>query len=229
MQNYYYIRLNFILSIHKLSNFPNNKLHFNNQQNQSIETIYKTNLPLLSPQGDKLSKLVKFSNRISSNLKSSINLAPSSVSQIATWNSNQRNGCRKRSFKCTPEANLVPERPTLGTLLSTATRNYLSRCIRARVCVCVVRDHSESRSFLFSRNRRRPRWPHWLLEIHRKHGIHAPPLFPLSRGRVLASRGRFSCPGISRCTAKINSPCASELHLFVFLGCYLNVRACVYE
>lgn len=84
MQNYYYIILNFILSIHKLSNFPNNKLHFNNQQNQSIETIYKTNLPLLSPQGDKLSKLVKFSNRISSNLKSSINLAPSSVSQIAT-------------------------------------------------------------------------------------------------------------------------------------------------
>lgn len=55
------------------------------------------------------------------------------------------------------------------------------------------------------------------------------PLFPLSRGRVLASRGRFSCPGVSRCTAKINSPCASELHLFVFLGCYLNVRACVYE
>lgn len=50
MQNYYYIRLNFILSIHKLSNFPNNKLRFNNQQNQSIETIYKTNLPLLSPQ-----------------------------------------------------------------------------------------------------------------------------------------------------------------------------------
>lgn len=178
MQNYYYIRLNFILSIHKLSNFPNNKLHFNNQQNQSIETIYKTNLPLLSPQGDKLSKLVKFSNRISSNLKSSINLAPSSVSQIATWNSNQRNGSRKRSFKCTPEANLVPERPTLGTLLSTATRNYLSRCIRARACVCVVRDHSESRSFLFSRNRRRPRWPHWLLEIHRKHGIHAPPSSP---------------------------------------------------
>lgn len=178
MQNYYYIRLNFILSIHKLSNFPNNKLHFNNQQNQSIETIYKTNLPLLSPQADKLSKLVKFSNRISSNLKSSINLAPSSVSQIATWNSNQRNGCRKRSFKCTPEANLVPERPTLGTLLSTATRNYLSRCIRARVCVCVVRDHSESRSFLFSRNRRRPRWPHWLLEIHRKHGIHAPSSSP---------------------------------------------------
>lgn len=128
-----------------------------------------------------LSKLVKFSSRISSNLKSSINPTPSSVSQIARRhvkrNGNRRNGCRKRSFKCTPEAN----RKTLGTLLSTVCRRpgiiYRGVYARARaricVCVCVVRDHSESQSFLFSRNRRRPRWPHWLLEIHREHGIRA--------------------------------------------------------
>lgn len=129
-----------------------------------------------------LSKLVKFSSRISSNLKSSINPTPSSVSQIARRhvkrNGNRRNGCRKRSFKCTPEAN--PKDPWDVTFYGLpATRNYLSRCIRARaranmcMCVCVVRDHSESQSFLFSRNRRRPRWPHWLLEIHREHGIRA--------------------------------------------------------
>lgn len=134
MQNYYYIILNFILSIHKLSNFPNNKLHFNNQQNQSIETIYKTNLPLLSPQADKLSKLVKFSNRISSNLKSSINLAPSSVSQIATWNSNQRNGsvrsnAHRRRTSCPkdrPLGRYFPRRPGI-----------IYRGVYARACVCV--------------------------------------------------------------------------------------------
>lgn len=96
-----------------------------------------------------LSKLVKFSSRISSNLKSSINPTPSSVSQIVRRhvkrNGNRRNGCRKRSFKCTPEAN--PKDPWDVTFYGLpATRNYLSQCIRARahanMCMCVCRSRS---------------------------------------------------------------------------------------
>lgn len=133
MQNYYYIRLNFILSIHKLSNFPNNKLHFNNQQNQSIETIYKTNLPLLSPQGDKLSKLVKFSNRIL-NPRSILRHLPlvRSPREIATNEMDAgsvRSNAHRRRTSCPkdrPLGRYFPRRP--GII-------YRGVYARARVCV----------------------------------------------------------------------------------------------
>lgn len=227
MQNYYYIRLNFILSIHKLSNFPNNKLRFNNQQNQSIETIYKTNLPLLSPQGDKLSKLVKFSNRISSNLKSSINLAPSSVSQIVKQQPTKwmqeafvqmHTGGEPRARKTDP----------WDVTFHGDQELFIAVYTRARVCVCRPRSLRIPEFSVFEKSTETTVTALVIRDSQETRNT-CSPLFPLSRGRVLASRGRFSCPGVSRCTAKINSPCASELHLFVFLGCYLNVRACVFE
>lgn len=149
-------------------------------------------------------------SRSNLNFKSSI-VAPSSVSWTATWNEIATKWMQE-AFVQMYTGGEPCARKTLGTLLSAV--RWRPRIIY-RACVCVVRDHSESQSFLFSRNRRRPRWPHWLLEIHRKH---EPAYAPTTSSRVLASRGRFSCPRVARYTAKINSPCASELHLFVFLG-----------
>lgn len=105
--------------------------------------------------------------------------------------------------------------------------------MRACVCVCVVRNHSKSQSFLFSRNRRRPRWPHWLLEIHRKQARICPSPFHLSlpleswpcfgkqrslflyRGIAVYREDKFTlCLGIT-------SVCVSWV-----VPCYLNVSLC---
>lgn len=171
-----------------------------------LERFYSFLFPIILKKQINIPPNIARSNL---NFKSSI-VAPSSVSWTATWNEIATKWMQEAFVQMYTGGE--PERP-LGRYFPRFAGDqelFIAVC----VCVCVVRDHSESQSFLFSRNRRRPRWPHWLLEIHRKH---EPAYAPTTS--VLASRGRcFSCPRVARCTAKINSPCASELHLFVLLG-----------
>lgn len=212
---------------HKLSNFPNNKLHFNNTSkiinNNRSKHPCKINLPLLSPQ--KVRPLI---HQILLNLKSSINLVtPSSNTSDRSTPHETKQQLTKRMQEAFVQMRTggEPERLLGRYFPRFAGDQELFIVVYACVCVCV--------SFAITQNPR----VFCFREIDGDHGdrigyqrfignkpAYAPPPFispsPLSRGRVSASRGRFSCIGVSRCTAKINSPCASELHLFVFLGWY---------
>lgn len=138
MQNYYYIRLNFILSIHKLSNFPNNKLHFNNQQNQSYRSKQFIKLTYHYYPHKGINSLNSSNSRIESrrilNPRSILRHLPlvRSPREIATNEMDAgsvRSNAHRRRTSCPkdrPLGRYFPRRPGI-----------IYRGVYARACVCV--------------------------------------------------------------------------------------------
>lgn len=129
---------------HKLSNFPNNKLHFNNTNkiinNNRSKHPCKTNLPLLSPQ--KVRPLI---HQILLNLKSSINLVtPSSNTSDRSTPHETKQQLTKRMQEAFVQMRTggEPERLLGRYFPRFAGDQELFIVVYACVCVCVCRSQS---------------------------------------------------------------------------------------